>query len=306
MKKICENCGKTHDGSYGSGRFCSSFCARSFSTKNKKNDTKLVFCINCGKGIYVGKNANSAKCKCEDCRKKSKRNIRYCKICGRTYYKSDGGCLNLFCRNHNINQINTLVKYFNFDKNKVGTVLVEEEFNRVRENLYDLYWNCNLSSADLGKLFNYKNSHNIVQQIFRYLDIPVRSCRESTINAYLTGKRDALDVKNKYKSCWHTTWEGKEVYLRSSYELDFAKELDEQKIKYEVESLKIKYLNTKLNEYRCAIPYFYLPDSNTIVEIKSAWTLDVQNMKDKAIEYQNRGYSFRLICDHKELNIDFL
>ena len=30
MKK----CGKEHDGSYGSGRFCSQSCARSFSTTN--------------------------------------------------------------------------------------------------------------------------------------------------------------------------------------------------------------------------------------------------------------------------------
>ena len=29
---ICERCGKNHDGSYGSGRFCCASCARSFST----------------------------------------------------------------------------------------------------------------------------------------------------------------------------------------------------------------------------------------------------------------------------------
>ena len=35
---ICENCGKEHDGTYGSGRFCCSKCARSFSTKNDDNN----------------------------------------------------------------------------------------------------------------------------------------------------------------------------------------------------------------------------------------------------------------------------
>lgn len=34
---ICENCGGVHDGSYGSGRFCSETCARSFSSKNCKS-----------------------------------------------------------------------------------------------------------------------------------------------------------------------------------------------------------------------------------------------------------------------------
>ena len=36
MSEICEYCGKEHDGEYGSGRFCSSKCARGFSTKVKR------------------------------------------------------------------------------------------------------------------------------------------------------------------------------------------------------------------------------------------------------------------------------
>ncbi len=59
----CENCNNDHDGSYGSGRFCSSKCARGFSTKekreeiNKKVSKKLSYpkvkkiCIDCGKVI---------------------------------------------------------------------------------------------------------------------------------------------------------------------------------------------------------------------------------------------------------------
>jgi hypothetical protein len=35
--KICENCQKEHDGTYGSGRFCSAECARGFSTKAKRS-----------------------------------------------------------------------------------------------------------------------------------------------------------------------------------------------------------------------------------------------------------------------------
>jgi len=36
MKTICDKCGSLHDGSYGSGRFCSSKCARGFSTDEKR------------------------------------------------------------------------------------------------------------------------------------------------------------------------------------------------------------------------------------------------------------------------------
>ena len=35
--KKCENCDNEHNGNYGSGRFCSSKCARGFSTKNKRS-----------------------------------------------------------------------------------------------------------------------------------------------------------------------------------------------------------------------------------------------------------------------------
>ncbi len=33
----CENCGKEHNGSYGSGRFCCQSCARSFSTSKNRD-----------------------------------------------------------------------------------------------------------------------------------------------------------------------------------------------------------------------------------------------------------------------------
>jgi hypothetical protein len=34
----CENCGIEHSGTYGTGRFCQSKCARSFSTKSKRQE----------------------------------------------------------------------------------------------------------------------------------------------------------------------------------------------------------------------------------------------------------------------------
>lgn len=36
--KNCENCDNTHDGTFASGRFCSSKCSRSFSTKHKRSE----------------------------------------------------------------------------------------------------------------------------------------------------------------------------------------------------------------------------------------------------------------------------
>lgn len=58
----CENCEQEHSGEYGSGRFCSSKCAKGFSTKNKRqeinekvsktlknsgNDNVILECVYC-------------------------------------------------------------------------------------------------------------------------------------------------------------------------------------------------------------------------------------------------------------------
>tara|TARA_Y100000310_G_scaffold130972_1_gene130175 strand:- start:20619 stop:21305 length:687 start_codon:yes stop_codon:yes gene_type:complete len=78
----CENCNKEHDGSYGSGRFCSSKCARSFSTSNKKNEKKCLKCKYCETVLMVGKRAN--KVVCEKCIKK--RHNKKCITCDKYFF----------------------------------------------------------------------------------------------------------------------------------------------------------------------------------------------------------------------------
>ena len=267
---------------------------------------KEAKCIDCGKIIYIGLRASTNNCRCEKCKNLHHKpsDIKKCKICGRTYYKYEGGCSNEFCKKHGLEQFKTLIKYFTFDKNKLGTLEVENEFYRIRNLLYDLYWVQQLSSDDIGKVFGYKNSHNIVQSIFSYLNIPTRNFKNSVKLAYLQGKIINYS-KNQYKQQWHTTWNNKEVYLRSSYELDYAKQLDEQNIDYEVEYLHIKYWDSQRHEYRCAITDFYIPSTNTIVEIKSNWTLDKQNIKDKFKAYKELGYNCKLICEHEEIGLSY-
>jgi len=35
---VCEKCGGTHDGFYGSGRFCSEKCSRGFATQKRRKE----------------------------------------------------------------------------------------------------------------------------------------------------------------------------------------------------------------------------------------------------------------------------
>lgn len=312
---ICENCGKEHDGCYGSGRFCCKKCARSYSTKNDKKNLKPAKCIDCGKLLYISKRASVKNCRCEECKRNyiiekckisnKKYNIaKKCQICGRIYLKGSGGCENLFCKEHYKQGFELLIKYFGFNEKLLGTPDVEKEYNRIRNIIYDLYWYKNLSAELIATIFNFPSKHCITQTIFKFLNIPCRNFKEAVKVAYTEGRIDLNKYKNRYKSEYHKSWNNKEVYLRSSYEIDYANELDTQKIEYEVEKLRIKYFDTQRNEYRCAIPDFYLPNTNTIVEIKSTWTLDVQQMKDKVKAYKDLGYNFKLIVEHNEENIN--
>ena len=92
-----------------------------------------------------------------------------------------------------------------------------------------------------------------------------------------------------------------EHFYRSSYELEYYKILDEQKINYETEKLRILYWDSQLLKQRIAVPDIYIKKDNLIIEIKSNYTYDKINMKDKVKSYKEHGYNFKLILEHKEI-----
>ena len=195
---------------------------------------------------------------------------------------------------------------FGFDYSKLGTIDYINEYKKVIELLKYEYFENKLSSREIFikydciKYFKYES---VIRNIFKTEHIKIRSNSESLKNAIETGviKMDFNSVK--YKTEHHISWENKTFLLRSSYEIDFANMLDEKKIAYEVEFLRITYFDTQEECERIAIPDFYLPEINTIVEIKSTWTLDPINMIDKVKAYKENGYNFKLILEHKEVDI---
>lgn len=63
---ICENCEKEHDGTYGSGRFCSTKCSRGFSTKSKRKEINEKV----SKSLYGRGNGRKTYLKiCPECNK---------------------------------------------------------------------------------------------------------------------------------------------------------------------------------------------------------------------------------------------
>ena len=263
-------------------------------------NTKEAICDICGKKYLVNKYISLNKHHvCNDCIGKKK---HICPICGKEFIgsKNQKLCSKECKQIYKI--IPTLSKYFNFDITTIKTLQIFDEVNRIKNMLYNEYWIEQHSSSEICNKYNYPSAANLTAKIFHYLNIPVKTNKESNIENYLFG-RIKPHSSQIYKQQWYTTWNNKEVYLHSSFELDYAKELDEQQIDYDVEYLRIKYWDSQKKEYRCAIPDFYIPSTNTIVEIKSSYTLDKQNMKDKMKAYKDLGYNFKLICDHQEIEL---
>lgn len=307
---FCEICNKPiyYIGKYSSGRFCSRGCANKYSSYTiDKTKTKSSICIICGKKIQIKLRASN-KCTCDECRKTCK--LKPCKMCGAITRKK---CKHPdICSHYQL--IPTLINYFGFNKELIGTERVYSEYDRIRQILYNDYNNNLLSLTDIVIKYNFKANTNrslcklaadLYSQVFKKLKINTRTISEAVhlIKMLKPINNIVTSVNYKYKHGYHITWNNKQVYYRSSYELKYMKELDEQRVNYEVEFLRIKYFDTQKNKYRVAIPDFYLPEINEIIEIKSYHTYIPINMKDKFKAYRELGYNCKCILEFKEVII---
>ena len=77
--------------------------------------------------------------------------------------------------------------------------------------------------------------------------------------------------KSSYKCSYGKGGKYKNTWMRSSYELKFAKYLDKQGIKWQYEP---KAFDLGTTTYR---PDFYLPTKNIYIEVKGYWTEEAKN-----------------------------
>ena len=302
--------------------------------KERKEKEKLQYlqnpkyCLNCGKIIPFEKRNN--KCCCRSCsvtygnkyhsiesRLNQKQKLQqksqkiqnnkiiknkiikkeYCKQCG----AEKGKCKDLFvCSKYKL--FKTLIK-FGLDISKIGTEGIINEFYKVR-NIIEYEYKINrITETELKEKYNYTSGLANFHKIIKSLKIDTYNSHEANKISINLGRLNPGFDNKHFKEYLHKSWEGNIYHLRSSYEDIYANELDRNKIKYDYENLRIKYWDSQKHEYRSAIPDFYLINENMIVEIKSSYTLDLQNMKDKKKSYLENGYKFKCICDFNEIEI---
>ena len=178
---------------------------------------------------------------------------------------------------------------------------VFEEYTKLQKLLSHEYLIMFKSMPEIMAEYDIPSSKTLFD-LFKMLDIESRSFSECTTLTIANGKWESPPTY-AYHSGWHQTWEDNNVYYRSSYELNYCKILDSQKISYLMEPLRILYYCSENKKYRIAIPDFLLPHHNLIVEIKSNYHLNKINMIDKSNAYKTLGYNFKLILDGKETEL---
>lgn len=226
---------------------------------------------------------------------------KICKICGQEK------CINKEICHHSQNWFYNLIP-FSFDINSLRSVDVYKEYYRIKDLLLKEYFDNKLSPQDIKIKYQYDKNFENILHILKSFGIKTRNLSESNINACLNGKPrpqiNDINTKYQYKHGWHITWNNKRIYYRSSYELKFAKKLDNNKIDYETEYFRIKYWDSQLLKYRVAIPDFYIINENKIIEVKSRVTFNKQNIIDKFKEYIKIGFDVLLIYETKEYSFD--
>jgi hypothetical protein len=187
------------------------------------------------------------------------------------------------------------------DGKTIGTKQIYVEFEKIQTILSQEYINNKQSLIELSKKYHYTNIRNF-SKIMKSLNIKTRNLSDAGKIAIFSG-RLIPSVNSKFKFGYHISWNQKKFFYRSSYEQDYYKILDSQKIDYEVESLKIQYWDSIKLKFRISIPDIYIPSTNTIIEIKSDYTFSKQNMIDKFKQYIKNGYNTKLILDKNEVNL---
>jgi len=259
-------------------------------------------CLNCGKEIPESRKFCSRSCAAsynnvrrerkpwteeQHLKNRKPRREVVCKYCGKPGKLICDECKPFVQRIHTFERLNLQGKN------------LREKNQNLLEKLKTLYFEEKLSLAEIWEKTGLR--YRQIELYFHSAGISLRSVSESQKNALLVGRKAPVSSPRMLRG-YHITWEGIKIWYRSSYELKFAEELDKKKVRYRVESERIKYWDSELQRYRVAVPDFYLPDTRELVEVKSSYTLcSIQRMQDKFLAYKAAGFIPKLW-----LNLEFV
>ena len=249
----CENpdCGKEHDGSYGSGRFCSEHCRRVYS----------------GKRVNINGNQ---KCNFNTNVRSKPRRAPYgtwkCKYCG-LIFETKNELQQHIWNNHQ-------EKYGPHGKGQTSwnKSLTANTDYRIQKSINTLKNNYKFGKI-IPSFKNKKHSIETREKISLFI-----SKRNEQIQGGNGGRKDVKWFKVKNLN-------GIEYTVRGSWELNVAKRLNELGILW-LKNKRISYIVDGITkQYN---PDFYLPLTNEFIEVKG-WFKDTDRIKMNYVLKQHNG-----------------
>lgn len=275
----CNHCNKEYRPKYLPSTFCSRTCASKHRFLDAEKRSRHGMAV---KASMFAKRGNLPT---------KKNQLKLCSSCGDAAFK---GIYCTGCKKFALN--GPLFNKLGIDE----AITLKERGELAKKKLMELYCEEEWSMLDIQRVF--KVNLNTLHKFAKKSGFKIRSVSEGNYMAIRKGK--PIPNATSFKQGWHTTWEGRRFYYRSSYEFDVCNELDEKKVSYSIESLRIQYYDSQKQKIRTALPDFHLPVHNEIVEVKSEYFFDKVNMQDKFKEYKSRGYDCRLLLEHKKYSYE--
>ena len=239
MNNKCLNCGAILK---NKNKFCNSSCAATYNNKirkRKKWTLEQKQRLSEQTIIYKNTHIGYKQYKCKYCNKICDSIV--CTECKpyvsriKTYAKFGFISGSLKERNDNLKQL----LYTEYFLNEKSTIMLENEYGVSNQTIW------NILKREFGEC---------------------RNLSEGVSLAIKEGRLNTPVSNNFYKTGIHISWDNKQYYYRSSWENQYMNELDNSKICYQYEPFSIIYYNTTKKCNKIAVPDFYLPETNEIIE----------------------------------------
>ena len=296
------------------------------------NQVKVIECTICHELKEVNIHRSSKNFICEDCKERKKSEIKRT----RWHYSIEG--------NENILNLKDFEKILKAFKIKVGNNVLkipyiypkncvlgrfersqiykqksinlqksgfdfsnynwEEEFFKVRNLLYKVYYEDKKSILMIKDLFNLKSTRTVTDLLKLFGFSKIRNLSEGVRLAFKEGRNTPVVKSSKiFNQGWVETLYGK-FYYRSSYELSLINFLTERGIEFICNKIYFSYLSSIDNLEHTAFPDFYLPKYNLYIETKNDCNFKEQDLSDRyETGIKPRGAEFLIIgCEGKYNN----
>jgi hypothetical protein len=287
----CEYCNSVLSYDNRKLKFCNKSCAA------KKNNSLRP--IGHPSRIYAKTNLKMKLKEKKALSKSQSSKIYYCKACGKIHpsFKATKTCS---CElSSKIQSFKGLNKYFGLNLDNLGTPMFINDFKLCQEKTKELYDQNSVLS--LAKIIGHpdKTGGNVAK-LLKNLNISLDN--QSVAQQKSIKQNRSLPVGcYQFNSGWITI-NNKSYYYRSSYELDFINYLTASNINFDMETIRISYYDSLAKKYRIAVPDFII--NKTIVEVKSDYWYNEQNMIDKFKSYIEHGYSPYLLLEKEWYVLD--